>query len=59
MEDPWNHISAAIGIALYDPKIDLSVDDVLKRADQIMYERKKEMKAGRTDSISANGVVEA
>ena len=59
MEDPWNHISAAIGIALYDPKIDLSVDDVLKRADQIMYERKKEMKAGRTDSISPNGAVEA
>ena len=48
--EPWTHVSAAIGIALYDPAADRNVDDVLKRADQEMYEMKKEMKAIRTDT---------
>ena len=44
------HVSAAIGITLYNPAADHDVDDVLKRADQEMYEMKKEMKAIRTDT---------
>ena len=36
--------SAAIGYALYNPKIDKSVNDVFKRADEAMYQRKREMK---------------
>lgn len=47
--EPWKHISAAIGIALYDPETDSGVDDVLKRADQAMYQMKTEMKASRED----------
>lgn len=38
-------VSAAIGYALYDPKIDKSVSDVFKRADVAMYQRKREMKS--------------
>ena len=45
--EPWKHVSASIGVALYDKDVDKSVDDVLKRADQAMYEKKKEMKAVR------------
>ncbi|MCR4911637.1 MAG: GGDEF domain-containing protein [Bacilli bacterium] len=37
-------ISAAIGYAVYDPEIDTCVDDVFKRADKAMYERKHRMK---------------
>ncbi len=45
---PWEKISAALGYALFDPEKDKSTDDVFKRADQNMYERKKAMKAQRT-----------
>ena len=47
--EPWEKISAAVGIAFYDPKIDTNVDDVFKRADKEMYENKIAMKAQRTD----------
>jgi len=44
---PWEKISAAFGYALFDKTSDLCADDVFKRADHKMYERKKEMKAMR------------
>ena len=45
--EPWEQISAAIGVAVYDQSRDAGVDNVVKRADQAMYENKKEMKAVR------------
>lgn len=45
--DPWEKISASIGIAVYDRAFDNSVDTVFKRADKLMNMRKKEMKATR------------
>ncbi|MCR5294263.1 MAG: GGDEF domain-containing protein [Lachnospiraceae bacterium] len=48
-EEPWKHVSAAIGIALFDPKVDNCTQDVLERADRAMYAMKKEMKAERSD----------
>lgn len=47
--EPWEHVSAALGVALYDPEIDHNVDDVLKRADINMYAMKTAMKATRQD----------
>lgn len=47
--EPWEKISAAVGIAFYDPEIDKSADDVFKRADNLMYKNKIAMKAQRTD----------
>lgn len=44
---PWEKISASLGYALYDNSTDSCADDIFKRADQRMYERKKEMKAMR------------
>lgn len=46
---PWEQISAALGYALYDKNQDYTVQDVFRRADQAMYERKKQMKAIRED----------
>ncbi len=43
----WEKVSAAIGVAVYDPERDSSVDNVFKRADNAMYQKKKEMKAAR------------
>ena len=40
----YQGVSAALGHSIYDPKIDSCVDDVFKRADKAMYERKHEMK---------------
>lgn len=44
-----NHlaVSAAIGVAIFDPKTDNNVEDAFKRADHKMYENKKLMKGGR------------
>lgn len=47
--EPWERISAAIGIATYNKHIDSEIINVFKRADQKMYERKKQMKAVRKD----------
>ncbi len=46
---PWEKVSAAVGYALYDEKIDSGVSSVFERADTAMYNRKKAMKALRTD----------
>lgn len=43
--EPWEKVSAAIGWTLYDPKIDISVANVFKRADRLMYQDKKEIKS--------------
>ena len=45
--EPWEKVSASIGIAVYDSNIDANVANVFKRADKAMYQRKKEMKAVR------------
>ena len=46
---PWRRISAAIGLAVYEPGRDTCAEDVLKRADAGMYENKQAMKAVRQD----------
>ena len=43
-QEPWERVKGAIGYALYDPELDSSVDDVFRRADQDMYQKKKAMK---------------
>ncbi len=40
----WERISAAIGFALFDPELDTYYEDVFKRADMAMYEKKAGMK---------------
>ena len=47
--EPWEKISAAIGAAFYDETIDDNLDSVFRRADHLMYDRKKAMKAVRID----------
>jgi diguanylate cyclase (GGDEF)-like protein len=41
VENKWEQVNVAIGIAIYDPEIDASVIDVARRADQLMYENKR------------------
>lgn len=47
--EPWEKVSTAVGVAIYDPAVDRSGDDVFKRADKAMYANKLAMKAVRTD----------
>lgn len=47
--EPWEKISAAIGYATYDEATDKTVEDVFRKADKAMYERKVAMKAERKD----------
>lgn len=44
---PWERISAAIGYAAYDAEVDANASDVFKRADELMYQNKREMKDGQ------------
>jgi len=46
---PWERVSAAIGIATFDRALDTCTEDVLKRADGAMYRDKLAMKAERRD----------
>ena len=46
---PWEQISAAIGYYKFDKTVDKTVDDVFKKADKAMYDRKTAMKAERKD----------
>ncbi len=45
--EPWERYSAAVGMAVFDPENDVSMDDVFKRADTLMYQHKLESKMGR------------
>ena len=47
--NPWEKVSAAIGIAHFIPGQDHTVEEVFKRSDKAMYEDKIAMKAQRTD----------
>ena len=40
----FDHPSIATGMAIFDPDSDSYVDDVLRRADDLMYENKKFIK---------------
>ena len=43
-EDPWNQLHIAIGVAVYDPESDRSLEETIKRADDLMYENKRNWK---------------
>ena len=55
--EPWEFVHIAVGVAAFDPATDQSAKCVLRRADELMYENKKMLKAGRADARSseANG----
>ena len=58
-ENPWDEIGITFGLAVYDPAIDLTVVDVARRADQMMYENKRLRKEGNimtTEDEMALGV---
>lgn len=46
-EQPWEQVSIACGLSIFDSTTDTSVGDVFKRADDAMYSDKKEMKVSR------------
>ena len=46
---PWEKVSAAIGVAYFDELHDKTAEDVFKRADADMYNNKLAMKATRKD----------
>ena len=41
VSDPWNQLHIAIGLAVYTPDTDGSIEDTIERADQLMYENKR------------------
>ena len=40
-EELWKQVHVSFGIAVYDPQNDIVVNDVMRRADKIMYENKR------------------
>lgn len=45
--NPWERVSVAVGVAVYDRGSDETVSDTARRADQIMYENKRARKGAR------------
>ena len=43
-ENSWEEVHVAMGVAVYDPSLDRSVIDTVRRADKIMYLNKRERK---------------
>ena len=46
-QNKWEQVHIAMGVAVYDPQTDRSVNDVIRRADTCMYENKRSRKSGR------------
>lgn len=46
----WEQVRVAMGIAVFDPRSDDHVDDVVHRADKLMYEDKRIRKLNRQTS---------
>ena len=46
---PWEKVSAAVGIAAFDKDVHREAEEVLRKADELMYADKLAMKAVRTD----------
>ena len=44
-KEPWEQIRVAVGVAVYNAEIDKNVEDVMIRADHLMYENKHERKS--------------
>jgi diguanylate cyclase (GGDEF)-like protein len=47
-DNMWEQVNVAMGIAVYDPQTDHSANDVLRRADKIMYQDKRARKEAET-----------
>jgi len=45
--EPWEQANLSKGVAVFEPSEDSAVTDVMKRADQLMYENKRERKKQR------------
>lgn len=45
--EPWKQANLSKGVAVFEPSEDSAVTDVMKRADQLMYENKRERKKQR------------
>lgn len=46
--EPWEQVHLSKGFAVFNPAEDRAVTDVMQRADQLMYENKRERKKQRT-----------
>lgn len=47
--EPWEKVSAAVGVGYYQAGVDKNAEEVFKRADEQMYANKLAMKATRKD----------
>ena len=48
--EPWEEVHIAMGIAVYDPQLDHSVMDTVRRADKVMYTNKRIRKNMRNNA---------
>lgn len=46
-ENEWEEVHVAMGISAYDKQTDYNVNEVVRRADELMYENKRMRKRGR------------
>ncbi len=47
VDNEWEQVNVSVGTAVYDARVDNSIEDTIARADRIMYENKRKRKAER------------
>jgi diguanylate cyclase (GGDEF)-like protein len=45
--NPWERVSVAFGLAIYNAAYDRSLEDTVRRSDRTMYQNKRKMKSRR------------
>ena len=53
-ENEWEAVHVAMGISAYDERSDHNVNEVVRRADELMYENKRMRKRGRSKDASTH-----
>ena len=49
-KEPWKQVKVSMGLATYDPNVDLSSEDVVIHADHLMYEEKRIHKKNKANN---------
>ena len=52
-DTPWEQVRVSMGIDAFDPENDASVVDVVRRADKLMYENKRNRKIARRTGVQS------
>lgn len=57
--NPWERVSISLGVAVFDPEKDSRIDQVLERADKLMYSQKRDFHSNEQAGTASNATFTA